>query len=343
MAFTIRFCPYCGADVTSDESGNYVCTECDKRIARSRSNSKAFLLNKPYEEEYSKIIGLIDDNPEEALEMIESIIDGEEEPTSDMYFTRGIVYAAMGEEGKAHIEWKKGLDSMTDLRFLDYYIVAVCKRIVELICMKEREFMDFKPIEYIDTISTEFRLKGDVPCKGIFYITIYRNFKMDFQAGKFNDEEEIYYSIILKILDKILAYGRNFKTTSNIIEEVAEDFEYDPDTYEEDDNLRLHLCSTLAKKYAELSKDFSDEHLLRIFRHWNDENMFELEYWVNELSKSVKDTTILQTLRRLRIVDEGDFDLETAVEYYARKYLLISESGDDLSKETHVLEKYLEA
>lgn len=342
MAFTIRFCPYCGSDVSLDESGSYVCSECEKRIARSRSNTKAFLLNKPYEEEYSKIIGLIDDDPEKALEMIESIMDGEEEPTSDMYFTRGIVYAAMGEEGKAHVDWKKGLDAMTDLRFIDYYIVAICKRIVELICMKEREFMDFNPIEYIDNISTEFKLKGNVPCKGIFYITIYRNFKMDLQAGKFNDEQEMYNSIILKILHKILAYGRNFRTTCSIIEEVAEDFEYNPETYEEDDNLRLHLCITLANKYNELSKDFSEEHLLRIFRHWNDENMFELEYWVDQLKKSITDSTILLTLRRLRLADEGDFDLDTAVEYYARKYLLISETGEDLSEKPQVLEENLQ-
>ncbi len=332
MAFSIRFCPYCGADTTTESSGQYVCTECDRRIVRSRSNSNAFLMNKPYADEYSDIISQADTDPEKALKRINSVIDGSELPDTDMFFTRGLVYAALGEEGKAHIDWSKGLELMTDTRFLDAYIVAVCSRIVELICQKEREFKDFNPIEYIDQIATEFRLKGETPCKGVFYITIYRNFRMDQQAGAFNDND-IYETIIPKILRRILAYGRNFKTVVSIVEEILEDFEYDPETYEEDDNLSLHVCYLLIKKYEELSKDFSDEHLIRIFRHWNDENMFELEYWIGELLDSVRDSSLLQTFSKFRKTEGGDVDLQEAVDDYAKKMLLLSDDGEDLSEE----------
>ena len=334
MAFTIALCPYCGADVEIDDNGNYLCTECDRRIIRSRSNTRAYLLKKPHEEEYSDIIHMSTENAEAALKKIDSIIDSSEEITTDMYFTRGIVYAAMGEEGKANLDWGKGIESITDTRFLDSYIVAVSKSIVELIYMKEREFMDFNPIEYIDLLSTKFRIKGDIPCKGVFYITIYRNLRMDLQAGEFDIEDDMYTSVIPKVLNRILAYGRNFRTTCGIIEELLVDFEYSPDTYVEDDNLRLHLCSLLANDYKELSKDFSDEHILRIFRHWNDENMFEMEYWVDQLMKSVKDNTILKSLSIFNKADKEDVDLEEAVEIYARKYLLLSETGEDLSQQS---------
>ncbi len=332
MAFTIKFCPYCGGDISTDESGFFVCPDCEKRIVRSRSNSNAYLQNKPNGKELSDIVVLSDSNPEKALEKIESLID-DDETNPDMFFTRGIVYAALGEEGKAHNDWKKGLELITDLRFIDLYIVAVSKRLVELICMKEREYMDFNPIEYIDALSNEFRLKADVPCKGVFYITLYRNFRMGLQAGNFDSDDDIYSMIIPQILNRILAYGRNFQTTCGIIEEILEDFDYNPETYIEDDNLKLRLCSILAEKYEEFSKDFSEPHLRRIFRHWNDENMYELEYWVDELMKSVKDSNILLILRRYRSVDEGEFDLDAAVAFYARKFLLISETGEDLSEE----------
>ena len=341
MAFTIKFCPFCGGGISLGDSGTFVCEECDKRIVRSRSNSNAFLANKPYGEEYSKIVAMASINPERAVDSIDSIIDDADEPNADMYFTRGIAYAAMGEEGKAHNDWKKGLDMITDLRFIDSYIVAISRPIVDIICMKEREFMDFKPVDYINNISNEFRLKADVPCRGIFYITIYRNFRMDLQAGKFTVDDDIYPEIIPRLVHMILAYGRNFQTTDAIIEEVLEDFEYNLETYEEDDNLKLHLCSMIVDKYLELSKDFSDAHLRRIFRHWNDENMYELEYWVDQLMIAVKDQSRLQTLRRLRLVDVGEFDLDAAAEYYARKFLLISETGEDLSEESEALSEDL--
>ena len=334
MAFTIRLCPYCGGAISSDEAGYYVCSECEKRTFRSRSNAKAFLLNKPYENEYLQIINQIDSNPEKSVDAMDDIINNyEEEPEADMFFVRGMAFAAMGEEGKAHSDWKKGLDLITDLRFIDSYIIAVCKRIVDMTCMKEREYIAFNPIEYIDAISTEFGVKAEVPCKGIFYITVYRNFRMKHQSGELDDDPEIYPTIIPKLLTKILSYGRDFRTVNNIIEEILEDFHYDPDTYVEDDNLKLHMCSLLKSEYESLTENFSDEHKARIFKHWNDANMFDLEYWMDELMKSVKDDNILQKLRSFGAPRE-DFDLNNAVEDYARKFLLLSEDGKDLSEES---------
>jgi hypothetical protein len=333
MAFAIRLCPYCGGEINSDESGYYVCAECEKRTFRSRSNTKAYLLNKPYEEEFSKIVNMIDENPSKALSTIDDMIVNSEEPTMDMYFTRGLAYTALGEEGRAHNDWKKALDLMTDFRFIDAYIVAICKRVVELTCMKEREYIEFHPIDYINVLTSEFRAKANISCKGIFYITTYRNFRMKYQAGELDDDEEIYRSIVPKLLKNILAYGRDFRTVINIIEEVLEDFHYNPDTYVEDDNLKLHMCSLLKEEYITLSENFSDEHIERIFRHWNDANMYDLDFWMDELMKSVRDDTILQKLRSLGSPNRESFDLNNAVEDYARMYLLLSEDGKDLSQD----------
>ena len=333
MAFTIRLCPYCGGEIVSDDAGYYICQECEKRTFRSRSNTKAFLQNKPYEEDYTEILNLADSDPKKALKMIETIINDSVEPNTDMLFTRGIIFANLGEEGRAHNDWKKGLDLIQDLRFIDSYIVAICKHIVEIICMKEREFIEFNPIEYIDSIATEFSLKAKVPCKGIFYITTYRNFRMKLHSGDLDDDEDIYPAVIPKILSRIIAYGRDFRTQCNVIEEILEDFHYDPDRYVEDDNMNLHVCDVLRQKYTTLSENFSDEHITRIFRHWNDENMFELEYWVSELMSSVKDDSILQKLRSLGSPNKENYNVEQAVEDYARKYLLLSDDGKDLSEE----------
>jgi len=61
--------------------------------------------------------------------------------------------------------------------------------------------------------------------------------------------------------------------------------------------------------------------------------MYDLEYWMDELMKSVKDDSILQMLRSLGSSNKEDFDLNTAVEDYARKFLLLSEDGKDLSED----------
>ena len=135
MAFTIRLCPYCGGDISADEPGYYVCEECGKHTFRSRSNGTAFLANKPYESQFSGILSKIEDDPEDCLGKIEALFEETEEPNADMYFTRGNIYCELGEEGKALIDWKKGLELLSDLRYLDAYIVTVCKRIVKLIVM----------------------------------------------------------------------------------------------------------------------------------------------------------------------------------------------------------------
>ena len=332
MAFTIRLCPYCGADITVDEMGVYNCLACGKATYRSRSNSKAYLINKPYEEEYSQILNLMDNDAKKALDKINEVIVEADEPDADMFFTRGIVYSYTGEEGKAHMDWKKGLDLLTDFRYIDAYIVAVCKRIADLMIMKEREFMEFNPIEYIDAIATEFALKAEVPCKGIFYITIYRNLRMMHQSGELDEDAGLYSNLVKIIVARIIAYGRNYRTVREIIEEVLEDLHYNPETYQEDDNLRLHVFDVLREKLGVLSKDFSDDHITRIFRHWNDENMYELEYWVDELLKPVRNRTLLLKLREMPTESET-YELEESIEDYAKKYLVLSSEGHDLSKE----------
>jgi hypothetical protein len=331
MAFTIRLCPYCGGGISADGTSYYVCNECGKKTSRSRTNAKAFLLGKPYEAECSDIMTRMYADPKESLERISAMIESGE-PNADFYFTRGIVLSVMGEDGKAFNDWKKGISCIEDLNNLDAYIMAISKQVMEIICTKEREFLAFKPIEYIDLLSTEFRLKSDVPCKGILYITIYRDFKMMMQSGNLDGDEDIYSSIIPKLLDKIIAYSRDFRTTVGIIEEILEDFHYNVETYAEDDNQWLHLCDMLKDAFLRLSDGFTEEQIVGVIRHWNDENMFELEYWADELMKSVSDKTILQALRRLSSSNSDNFDLDEAVEDYAKRFLLLIQKEPEPSE-----------
>jgi len=204
---------------------------------------------------------------------------------------------------------------------------------MEIMYLKETEFIEFNPREYIDSISTEFSLKCEAPTRGIFYITTYRIFRIAIQGGTLENDDDVYSTIISKLIGRILVYGRNFRTVCDIIEEALEDFHYNPDTYIEDDNLKLHLSDLLRQKYLTLSKDFSDEHITRIFRHWNDENMYELEYWMTELIDSLEDVSLLQKLHDLVSSEKEGYDLDQAVEDYARKFLLLDKDGNDLSKE----------
>lgn len=331
MAFTIRLCPFCGGAITSEESGYYLCEECGKRSYRSRIYSKVFLQGKPYEAQYSSIIDLLDVNPDKALAQINEVVESVEEPDTDMLYTRATVYTALGEEGKALIDWKKGLEAMSDFRNIDAYILSVCRNIMDTIVIKEREFLDFSPLEYIDNIATEFSLKTEVPCRGLFYLTLYRDFRTAYQSGKLDEDEDVYDTTIVRILPKILAYGRDYRMVIDAIDEMLEDFHYNPDTYIDDDNLVMHLCYLLKGQYEALSENFSGEHIIRIFRHWNDENMFELEYYVDELLKSVRDPSILQKIGGL--LGRENVNLAEAVEAYARKFLMIADDGTDLSKE----------
>jgi len=155
---------------------------------------------------------------------------------------------------------------------------------------------------------------------------------MMMQSGNLDGDEDIYSSIIPKLLDKIIAYSRDFRTTVGIIEEILEDFHYNVETYAEDDNQWLHLCDMLKDAFLRLSDGFTEEQIVGVIRHWNDENMFELEYWADELMKSVSDKTILQALRRLSSSNSDNFDLDEAVEDYAKRFLLLIQKEPEPSE-----------
>ncbi len=323
MAFNLTLCPFCGRDLSADELSYFICESCGKRIYRARSALTVFLNGKPYEEEYNDIIESAEHNPGKALEDLKVIFDSKEEPDTDLFFTRAIVYSLSGEEGKAHADWKKGLESIKDIKNIDAYIVSACRCITEVIIKREREFIEFDYLQFIKDVASVFAQAAEVSCRGIFYITVFRNMKIKFLAGEFSDDVELYQSIIKSICSKIIPYGRNYKTVVSIISDVLQDSEYDSDTYEDDDNLVLHIYDLTQMYLKGYSENYSDDRNLSIFEHWTDEQMESLDYLFGRIIESTSDSTILANLSQLFHAPTEEIDVGQAVDDYIQKYLLI--------------------
>jgi len=332
MAFNLTLCPFCGRDLDADGISFFVCESCGKRIYRARSALTAFLDRKPYGEEYEEIIEGAEHNPSKAFEHVNEIFDNTEEPDIDLYFTRAIIYTFAGEEGKARADWKKGLENIKDIKNIDAYIISACRCITEIIISREREFIDFNYKQFIGDVASDFAQAANISCKGIFYITVFRNFKIKFLAGDFADDDDLYQAVVKTLCSKIIPYGRNHKTVVSIITDILQDSEYDRETYEDDDNLVLHAYDLVQMYLKGYSENFSDNHNLAIFDHWSDESMSELDYIFGRIIESTSDSSALVSLSQLFHAQGEEIDIGKAVEDYVQKYLLIEPQDDTVSE-----------
>ena len=152
MAFAIMPCSYCGGAIKPCDDRSDICQSCGKRLYKSRSDLRTFTRAVDREEDFGPVMDMIgDDNIPKALSTMNSIIENDPEDR-DAYFVRGLVWSEMGEDGKALIDWKKGLDLMDTFCNIDAYVCLMGRSIADLILFKEKEFITFEQIRFIDRV-----------------------------------------------------------------------------------------------------------------------------------------------------------------------------------------------
>lgn len=333
MAFALLSCPYCGGTVTPSDDRYHVCVSCGKKIFKSRSYMSTFVEAVGMEDEFLPIIEMVEsDNLPKALSTIDEMIEEAQETNADMFFIRGMVYANMGEDGKALTDWKRGLEMMETFYNVDAYVCLIARSISDLLYYKEREFITFDHIKYIDRVGEILdECTGD-SCMSVIYYSVFRTFgeKMDEDNVPYDDS--LFTGVVHGIFRRIIEYHRNYKMLMIIIENFLNKVGYNDETYEEDDNYDFHLYY-LVKIYLEAyTSEAPENDVERVMRHWNDKSMKVLENQFEEIAACIRDDKLIN-LAKYRS-DECSDDLRSGVNEYVKKYLVLT---NDESEESEML------
>ena len=324
MAFAIMPCPYCGGTTTPCEDRYDICQNCGKSLFKSRSDLMTFVSAVDRDEDFGPIIDMVrNDNLPKALSSIDAIIETDD-TDKDAYFIRGLVYCEMGEDGKALIDWKKGLDLLDTFCNIDAYVCLMGVSISDLIFYKESEFISFDQLRFIDRVGEmPYECTGD-SCKMNVYYTICKIYMQMMDEKGIGFDDSLFLDIVPGIFRRIIEYNRNYPSLLNMIDIFLGRMEYNEETYEEDDNYECHLYY-MVKIYLEAyTKDFTDEDVNRIMAYWNDENMKELEDQFEIIASCVVDSSLISKLRLLRNGDENCDVISNSVNDYVKKYLLLT-------------------
>lgn len=274
MDFALMSCPYCGRAVDSNISDKYVCEGCGKSIYVDRSNVLSFI--RPNESEgrmKEAIVAIGDGSEKKALEIADELVQATESGDCDSLFLRGFIYAEIGEDGKALADWRKGLELLAKDSNLDAYICLMSKAISDMILYKEKEFIEFSVLQYIDRICDDIDTFAEVSSKAFFYYTIYRNCISNIAAS---EEDAEYYKDILPLLfRRVVAYYRNFWSLPRIIDEYLQNVGYNAETYDDDDNGVAHIYDLLRTRIWQSISTMTDDDRKRIFDRWNDKALKE--------------------------------------------------------------------
>lgn len=321
-------CPYCGGVLnTTTGVGVYTCQSCGKNNYASRSDLTSMMSDRPLGDAIVTVLDLATDNAPRALEKVEELIE-ENGETPDLMFTRGCVYAHMGEDGKAHNDWKTGLSLLDTFNDIDAYVCLICDAIADLIIYKEVEFIEFDYQRYIDRISREiYECIGD-SCRAIVYSTLYRIYMTKLKDMHMDVEDDLFTDIVPRIFRRIIEYTRDYRETIVTIERFLNQVGFDEETYEDDDDYECYLYHLVKLYLVAYTAEMTDADAEAIMLQWNDENMSVLEDHFEEIVSCVRDPTMLQGILSIKN-DECIADLPEAVNGYVTEYLLLKHEDSD--------------
>ena len=329
MAFAIMPCSYCGGATRPCDDRSDICQSCGKRIYKSRSDLMTFALAVDREEDFGPIMAMIgDDNLPKALSTVNSILETKPDDI-DALFVRGLVWSEMGEDGKALIDWKKGLEMMDTYCNVDAYVCLMGRSISDLLLYKEQEFITFEQIKFIDRVGEIlYECTGD-SCRMILYYTIFKIYIQTLDSMDVGCDDALFLDIVPGIFRRIIEYSRNYPVLIDLIDAFLSRMEYNEETYEEDDNYECHLYH-MVKVYLEAyTKDFNEDDVNRVMLHWNDGNMKVLADQFEMIAACVIDPSKFNKFKLLRSTgDEKCEDLTYAVNDYVKTYLVLD--GDPL-------------
>ncbi|MDO5862467.1 MAG: hypothetical protein Q4Q58_06735 [Thermoplasmata archaeon] len=325
MDFTLMSCPYCGRAVDSSDPIRYVCTSCGKSIYTNRFDVLSFIHPSGIEERFKDcMLAAADGNEKKAMDIAEGLVGSTGCCDHDPYFLRGCVYALRGEDGKALSDWKKALELLSNSEELDAYVCLLAKAVSAMVLYKEREYIEFNIVNYVDKLCDEIDSSSGMSCKAFVYYTIYIDC-LEQAKGLGKSEADQFRELAPDLFRRVVAYHRNYWCLSRIIEEYLEYIGYDEETFEEDDNSVPHVYALLRHRLDEHISHMTEEDRVRIFDRWDDKSL-------KENIEPLLDAMVVKKslLTRLRPKDaQGTVDIKTAVHKYVDTCLLIEGPADE--------------
>ena len=320
MDIMLMFCPYCGGELgPKDDTGN-VCQSCGKNIFAERQSIDKVIPSGEAGSAFRDALAAVnDDNPKKALEIAEEF--NESSPGADALFLRGAVYAYMGEDGKAAIDWKKGLEAMTSFTNIDAYVCIMSRAIADMIYFKEKEFIDFEPVKYIDKLCDEIHADTGESCKAFFFYTVYND--CEIMMEELQDEGvEVFKDIIPLLFRRTVEYHRNMLCLIQVIDAYLAKMGYNPETYEDDDMADLHVYDLISSDLKKYTAGMTAEDMRKIMFSWDDTSLRANESILESLMPSSKDSVIGKLLSRKNSSEEAQSEPD-AVDLYVRRLLLL--------------------
>ncbi len=328
MDFELMFCPYCGGDIEPVDGSKYLCKGCGKSIYTERDNLLNFIRPGKLEPSFREAIGTLENqNPQKALAIANDLLAVSEETDFDAFFLRGAAYCSVGEDGKASMDWKKGLELLTVYTNIDAYICLISRCVSEMIFSKEEEFIDFQPVKYIDKICDEIHTDTNESCKSFLFYNIYMEYRRILDRKDKNNDEG-FNEVVPKLFRRVVAYHRNLWCLDRVIGEYLSSFSYDPETYIDDDLEDAHVYDLLSKCFAARTEEMSIEQMRALMDRWDDVSMKEFEDRLEAMMPH-SDGMLGKLLSRKS--DSDPQVLEKAVEVYVDRYL---SEPDDPSEES---------
>lgn len=336
MDFELMFCPYCGGDIVQSQDGTrYLCKGCGKSIYADRENIRHFIRPGELTDSFTEALdALEDENPRKALSIADDIIRASEETDFDGFFLRGAIYTYLGEDGKAYNDWKRGLELLSVYTNIDAYVCLMSRCISRMIYDKESEFVDFNPVRYIDKLCDAIYTDTNESCRAFFYYNVYLDYKRI--LGRMDkNSDEVFNEVVPKLFRRVVGYHRNVLCLSQIIESYLASIGYDPGTYEDDDLEDAHVYDLIGKCLRKYINGMVPEQMRAIMGYWDDVRLAENAERLDAMLPH-KDGGMLGKLLN-RKGDSEPVDLDTAVESYVRRLLLLDQP-EEPSEESKVLE-----
>lgn len=324
----LMFCPYCGGELgPKDDTGN-VCQSCGKNIYAERQSIDKVIPEGEVGSAFRDALAAVDDdNPKKALDIAEEL--NERSPGADALFLRGAVYAYMGEDGKAAIDWKKGLEAMTSFTNIDAYVCIMSRAIADMIYCKEKEFIDFDPVKYIDKLCDEIHANTGESCKAFFFYTVYND--CEIMMDELQDEGvEVFKDILPLLFRRTVEYHRNMLCLIQVIDAYLAKMGYNPETYEDDDMADLHVYDLISRNLKKYTEGMTAEDMRKIMFSWDDTSLRANESILESLMPSSKDSVIGKLLSRKNNPEEVQNEPD-AVDLYVRRLLLLDKPSTEES------------
>ena len=320
MDFALMSCPYCGGTIVSSEEMVYECQSCGKRIYTERDSFRHFIRPGELEDLYNEALdALEDDNKTKARTIADELLESSDGNDFDAHFLSGIVYASMGEEGKASNDWRKGLEILTVYTNIDAYICLMSKSISEIMYEKEKEYLAFEPLKYIDKICETIYTSTGESCKSFFYFSILGNYRT--LMGKLQIENDDTFKEYVPLLFKrIVEYHRNMPCLAHTIETYLRSMGYNPDTYEDDALDELHIYDLILRSLRHYLSDMSPEDVKSIMHSWDDESLKGNEERLDSIMPHDKGG-VLGILLTRKNVGATEIPVEDSVDVYVRHCL----------------------